>query len=533
MSRRIPIGILRQVVIALFGGNSSRAIAKNISGEVSFSAICKIKKKIKNSRFSEASLTEMSDQALSEFFYGKAPSGSYSPNEFHSQILSNLDYYQEELKRTGVDRTILWDELNAENPVSDSEEITGGSYPTFCRIIANTLGATKPTLSNARPDPASVLEIDFAGDKLYYTDRQTGKRVPCTVFVAILGFSLYSFVEILPDARTHYVLQALNNCLDYMGGTPLKLLTDNMAQLVKCADKYEPTFTDSAIQWANHYGIFLAATRSGRPRDKAGIERHVNIIYRRIHAVLRDRIFYSFEELKTAVRALLEAHNNKRLTGKQYSRRELFLKEEQIKLSSLPDKCFELQKVTRATVSKDCHVLLGEDKSRYSVPHKYIGKHLDILYTTKVVEIYDLFKWVASHSRNPERGSQTTDVEHLPANLKAQTEINSWTQEDYLKMAKPFGCNTVWLIEKIFSSHSHPSHAYRTCQGLLNLGSKRKFGPVRLENACHLALLLNKHSFKEVELLLKNERDLFYDALQKLKEKKKANNDKKDKEVDK
>jgi transposase len=116
-----------------------------------------------------------------------------------------------------------------------------------------------------------------------------------------------------------------------------------MGQLVRKADKYEPSFTDAAIQWANHYGIFLSATRSRRPRDKNQIERLVNIVYTRIYAALRKKNFYNLNELRQAVKERLEVHNNMLLTGKDYSRREKFFKDEQPNLSPLPDKDFELQ----------------------------------------------------------------------------------------------------------------------------------------------------------------------------------------------
>ena len=524
MSRRIPIGVLRQIVIALFLGESNRQVAKAINGDVSYSTVSKIRKKIKNAGLDENSLRKMSDHALSELLYGSPPSDSYTSSEAHALILSNIGYYHEELKRTGVNRFLLWEEFMVQH--ADTNPVLTCSYQTFCRILADNIGVKESTFTNKRPEPASVLMIDFAGDKLYYTDRTTNKEVPCTVFVAILGYSLYSYVDVLPDARTHNVLRALNNCLNYLGGVPEKLLTDNMTQLVKKADRYEPTFTDSAIQWANHYGIFLSATRVARPRDKAGIERLVSIIYNRIYAALRDRIFYSYEDLRAAVMERLEAHNNKRLSGKLYSRRESFIQDEQPKLNSLPEKDFVLQKVTKSTVSKESYVLLGEDKSYYSVPHKYIGKRLDLLYTAEQVEVYDLLSWVASHPRNPVKESHTTNPEHLPPNHKAQLEVNGWTKEDYLKKAKQIGDYTTNYMENMFALRKHESHAYRSCQGLLNLGSKRKFGTERLENACELAGKLNKYSYKDVENILRNEGDIYFNAARKINKKRNNNQNK-------
>ena len=515
MSRRIPIGILRQTVTGLFGGKSNRQIADQIHQDVSHCTVGKIRTKVKKSTYDETSLKQMSDLELSEFVYGKAPSKSYIPSEARDLIVSQVDYFKEELKGTGVTRLLLWQEFLKQYPEIKGEDSC--SYQTFCRILSDHMEPREVTFVNRKPSSEFVVMIDFAGDKLYYTDRATNQKIACTVLVAVMEHSLYSFVEVLPDARTPNLLRALSNCISYFGGVPDRLLTDNMRQLVKKADKYEPTFTDAAIQWANHYGIFLSATRSRCPRDKHQIERLVNIVYTRIYAALRKKVFYNLNDLKEAVKQRLGAHNDMLLTGKDYSRREKFFKDEQPHLNPLPDQCFELQKVTRSKVSKESHVLLGEDQCNYSVPYKYIGKSLDILYTAEQVEIYYLLTWVASHPRSPNKKQYITDEAHLPPNLKAQLKVNSWTKEDYLKQATMFGPHTTQFVESMFNSKAHASHAYRPCQGLLTLGLKRKFGSARLEQACELAKILHKDSYKDVEKILKTEGDIYFKSLGQLK----------------
>lgn len=524
MSRRIPIGILRQIVSGIFGGKSNREIAAQIHQKVSYKSVSGVRSKIKKSGYDEISLTEMSNVEVSEFIYGKAPSKSYTPSETRALIIAQVDYFREELKSTGVTRLLLWQEFLKQYP--ELKESDSCSYQTFCRILSEHMGPREVTFVNRKPSSELVVMIDFAGDKLYYTNRATNQKIACTVLVAVMEHSLYSFVEVLPDARTPNLLKALSSCVNYLGGVPNRLLTDNMGQLVRKADKYEPSFTDAAIQWANHYGIFLSATRSRRPRDKNQIERLVNIVYTRIYAELRKKNFYNLNELRQAVKERLEVHNNMLLTGKDYSRREKFFKDEQPNLSPLPDKDFELQKVTRSKVSKESHVLLGEDKCNYSVPCKYIGKSLDILYTAEQVEIYYLLTWVASHPRSLKEPYITDDA-HLPPNLRAQLKVNSWTKEDYLKQAAMFGPHTKQFVEAMFGSKTHASHAYRPCQGLLTLGLQRKYGPARLEQACELANLLHKNTYKEVEKILKNEGDIYFKSLGQLNKKRPVNFQKK------
>ena len=54
------------------------------------------------------------------------------------------------------------------------------------------------------------------------------------------------------------------------------------------------------------------------------VENAVSIIYKRIFAPLRNRIFYSLKELNLAIFELLEKHNNTQFQRLKTTRRALF-----------------------------------------------------------------------------------------------------------------------------------------------------------------------------------------------------------------
>ena len=58
------------------------------------------------------------------------------------------------------------------------------------------------------------------------------------------------------------------------------------------------------------------------PKDKALVEQTVRLMYQRVYAKLRDRTFYSIDELNAAIRPLVDAHNATRFQRLPYSRRE-------------------------------------------------------------------------------------------------------------------------------------------------------------------------------------------------------------------
>ena len=65
-------------------------------------------------------------------------------------------------------------------------------------------------------------------------------------------------------------------------------------------------------------------------------------MYQRVYAKLRDRTFYSIDELNAAIRPLVDAHNATRFQRLPYSRRELFDRIERAALQPLPAERFEV-----------------------------------------------------------------------------------------------------------------------------------------------------------------------------------------------
>jgi transposase len=137
----------------------------------------------------------------------------------------------------------------------------------------------------------------------------------------------------------HLVI-SLNQCMEYFEGVPLHVVSDNMRQVVKSANRYEPSFTELINQWSVHYNTSFLATRVAKPRDKATVEKAADLAYKRIYAPLRDKIFYSLEELKIAVRQCLQEHNRTLLQKKDYSRYDVHLREKAT-LKLLPLKPFD------------------------------------------------------------------------------------------------------------------------------------------------------------------------------------------------
>lgn len=83
---------------------------------------------------------------------------------------------------------------------------------------------------------------------LHYVDTSTGELIACPVYVAVLPFSGYGYVEALPDAKLPQVVKALNYTIASFGGVPLTVKSDNMRQwCLKVVDMnpYLPTCSNN------------------------------------------------------------------------------------------------------------------------------------------------------------------------------------------------------------------------------------------------------------------------------------------------
>jgi transposase len=402
-------------------------------------------------------------------------------NDKYSDLQNRLPDLAKDLKNSKTTRIILWEEYRQQ--VAD-----GYGYSQFCEHLGRFLESRKAVMHFEHP-PAEVMEFDFAGDPLSYIDLQTGEIVKCTVLVCRLPCSGYTYIEALPSAKRLYLVAALGRALEYFGGVPYMVRTDNMKQVVKKANRYEPSFDELAQQWSVHYNTTLTATRVAKPRDKAGVESSVNTAYYRVYAPLRNGHFHSLAELNQAILEKTGKLNHGKFQNRDYSRYDKFISLEQPLLRPLPDEAFVPKSTRTAKVAKNYHVMLGEDRHFYSVPYQYIGKQVSLVYDTQNVEIYLDQQRIASHWRDTRSNAYSTTAEHMPANHQHYMEQRGWDEEYFLKKSSLIGINTEAAIREVLKQKIFIQQTYRSCLGIIRLADK--YGKPRLEAACARALSYN------------------------------------------
>lgn len=251
-------------------------------------------------------------------------------------------------------------------------------------------------------------------------------------------------------------------------------------------DTYEPTFDALAEQWSLHYNTTLMASRVMKPRDKASVESHVNAVYNRIYAPLRNMIFHSIRHINENLLEQLEKFNARNFQRRDYSRKDRFLLHEKALLGPLPEMPFLPKCKVITKVQRNCYVTLGENMHYYSAPCKYIGREINLVYDVDNVEIYLESVRIACHRRNYKRHAYTTVIEHLPPNQQHYAQIKGYTSEYFIEQANKVGENTLIAIKKILEQKIFVEQTYNSCLGVLGL--QKKYGKERLEAACTRAI---------------------------------------------
>jgi transposase len=488
---------VRKMLQMLSKGFSGRSICQELQmGRGTYSEY--YNRVVKSGQSYEA-LLSMSDNDLSELV--SPTTLQAAPSDRKLSLESRLSDYVSELKRTGVTRMLLWEEYRQKEP-------EGYSYAQFCELLSRYMASQKLSFHNIHL-PGDVLQVDFAGDSLWLTNPTTGQKTACAVLVCTLPHSSYTYVEALNNSKQEQFYNALNKCLDYIGGVPQRLLSDNMKQYVVRADRYEPTFNECAEQWAVHYNIELSATRVKKPKDKANVERHVNIVYQQIYGRLRNEVFHTLKELNNRILELLDELNHKKMQHKGVSRYELFMANEQPRLNVLPATPFLFKYRKEVTINSTYHILIKEDNHFYSVPYQYFGKKVSVVYDNYTVEIYHGYTRIAIHQRTFASHGYSTLPEHLPEKHKAYQKSREYNAAFFRDRAQKIGPYTLVVINRILHSRVFIQQSYQSCSGVLGL--TRKYTETRIEASCKRAATAPVVSYQTIKNILEKNLDLITD----------------------
>lgn len=168
---------IRDIIRLVNDNQSCRTIAKTLN--VGKSTVNYFSKKIKNIKLSYREIYDLSDPEILDLL----DMGKSNHSEKYKYISERFPYYEKEIKKKGVNVTVLWEEYIEENP-------NGYSLSQFSHHFHIWRGTTKSSM-RIEHKAGDKMFVDFTGKKLYLTIIKTREQIPVEVFTAILGASKY------------------------------------------------------------------------------------------------------------------------------------------------------------------------------------------------------------------------------------------------------------------------------------------------------------------------------------------------------
>jgi transposase len=420
----------------------------------------------------------------------------------YDKVMPDWVHIHEELKRPHVTLQLLWEEYKVQHNGAGYEQ---SFFYELYRKWRKKLNVCMRQVHKA----GEKLFVDYCdGEGIKLLDRNTGAETKTQIYVGVWGASNYTYAEASYTQEKEDWLMSHVRAFEYFDCVPYIVVPDNLKSGVNDACYYEPEINRSYTDLAEHYGFTVIPARKAHPKDKAKVEKGVNVAQRWILACLRNRVFYSLAELNAAIRELLEKLNNRKMQKIGKTRKELFEELDKPAAQPLTAKRYEyaVRKVCRVNI--DYHIEI--ESHYYSVPYQLVHEQVEARITENVIEIFYKHRRVVSHERSYVKWLPSTKLEHMPP--EHQKYIDQ-TPSKLIAWAGQIGQNTVEVIKKILESRKYIQQSYRSCMGIKRL--EGHYSKERIENACRRAVRYQVFSYRSIKAILvgglDKQADLFWD----------------------
>ena len=471
---RLHMNEIRELIYRFRKGESNRAIARTL--QMSKNTV----KKYRHLAFEHGFLdTAKPLPSLEEL--GKAMIPPTCPRHMRSTV----DPYEE------IVREYIRQEMEMQAMLQRLREDHGytGSYSSVRRFVRRIHPKEPEAVCRIETAPGEEAQVDFGSAGLQW-DPQQGKLRKAWVFVMTLSWSRHQYAEFVFDQRISTWLQCHERAFSWFNGVPKRVVIDNLKAGVLQADIHDPVLGEPYRRFAQHYGFCVAPNRPRTPQHKGKVESGIHYVKRNFLAGQR---FADLQAMNERVKQWIQTTAGERIHGTtKEAPLGRFHSVEIGALQPLPATPFELLSTHRVTAHRDCHVIV--DQRYYSVPHRWIGKKVDV-YVGKVVEIYVGTELVTTHPVVKEKGGRSTRIEHYPESKQAWLEN---PPERCRERAKGIGESCSQLVDSLLNDPVQDR--LRSVQSLLRLSENTS--KERVEKSCQRALRYGDPTYRRVKSIL-------------------------------
>lgn len=141
-----------------------------------------------------------------------------------SRRMPDFEQVAKELSRNGVTLKLLWMEYCEECRQVRQQSFM---YSQFCYHFQQHAQLERATMHIPRK-PGDSIKVDWAGDKLYIVDLDTGEAVPVSLFVSVLPFSMYVYAVACLSMDMESWMYVHVNMFRYFGDSAVLVVPDNL-----------------------------------------------------------------------------------------------------------------------------------------------------------------------------------------------------------------------------------------------------------------------------------------------------------------
>ena len=286
----------REILRLYSQGISQRAIAESLS--CSRNTVAKVLQRAKELSIAWPLTPETTDVVLDKLFYPD------SVTPMNRRIPDN-EYIHKEMAKKGISLRLLWNEYCEDCKATREIPLM---YSQFCYYYQQYSQKTRATMHIPRK-PGEQIEVDWAGKTMVIVDRISGEICKAYIFVGVLPYSQYAYVEAFMSQNLESWITAHVNMFRFFGGATKMLVPDNLKTGVEKTSWYDPIINKTYHEMSEHYETAVVPARVRKPKDKASVEGTVGIVSTWIIAALRKRKYFTLEELNQDIWEKLDELN--------------------------------------------------------------------------------------------------------------------------------------------------------------------------------------------------------------------------------
>ena len=249
---------------------------------------------------------------------------------------------------------------------------------------------TKKATIRVETNPGIAAQVDWKEDMIMHD--KFGRTYQFNIFLYVLHYSKMKYITLTWDRKQDTLFECLKNAFEYTEGVPKEIWFDNMRTVVDRPRTQfrKVVFNNLFYQFSKDANFEPIACRPYRPQTKGSVESLAKFVEQRLRPY--DYEFYDAVELIGLVNDLCHELNHIEISQATEQRPiDVFNLEEKEHLNSFNAKLLEtyIEDECIRIVSKES--MINFRKGKYSVPTKYIGEEVQVIFNNSTDELLIYF----------------------------------------------------------------------------------------------------------------------------------------------